>query len=554
MSGAGAERRAAVGAASARSGGAGEEEEEEEEGEPRQQSVRHCLARVEFGIAATPAGDARRPPHGGRTGGGGAAPRQAGGGLRGDRGRRASRSQTWPRGTYEREASRTRTCASAYMCVSTVQARAAGGGAAASRRAGVWGRGRRPPPAWAPSALPPTDCRSWVLDRAGGGAICIEWGEPPRAPSPDPRRGQAGAPRAHQLLPGTGPGLGRSLFHTRTKPPHAPSPMTELGRGSRRPPGRASGPRSRSQPASSRSVPRGWLGCPRGPGPGLACLMAEAAGEATPDSPGAREATAQAARRPLPTPHLAIVLALVKWKAKETRMERQRTRRSGQGRDDASGRGAGHPTPTPQPRSPQPAARPRGRTDTYCICQVFASYPTPAVHRWKTEPPPTQRARGLGRAGGVAGRGAGGTRTLSQGVTSRRGAPAGAGAAGEHREWPAGAAAGAGGWGPLPCDFAVSSVFFFVLFLKKKKFLFSVYGQKYIRSRGRRLSRRRRDQSGHAAPGAQARAPSPRQGTSSGRNPCKSGNREVWGFFFFRFFFFLYLFLFVFVFLFCFVL
>lgn len=62
MSGAGAERRAAVGAASARSGGAGEEEEEEEEGEPRQQSVRHCLARVEFGIAATPAGDARRPP------------------------------------------------------------------------------------------------------------------------------------------------------------------------------------------------------------------------------------------------------------------------------------------------------------------------------------------------------------------------------------------------------------------------------------------------------------------------------------------------------------
>lgn len=332
--------------------GAGEEEEEEE-GEPRQQSVRHCLARVEFGIAATPAGDARRPPHGGRTGGGGAAPRQAGGGLRGDRGRRASRSQTWPRGTYEREASRTRTCASAYMCVSTVQARAAGGGAAASRRAGVWGRGRRPPPAWAPSALPPTDCRSWVLDRAGGGAICIEWGEPPRAPSPDPRRGQAGAPRAHQLLPGTGPGLGRSLFHTRTKPPHAPSPMTELGRGSRRPPGRASGPRSRSQPASSRSVPRGWLGCPRGPGPGLACLMAEAAGEATPDSPGAREATAQAARRPLPTPHLAIVLALVKWKAKETRMERQRTRRSGQGRDDASGRGAGRPPPTPR----SPAAR-----------------------------------------------------------------------------------------------------------------------------------------------------------------------------------------------------
>lgn len=96
------------------------------------------------------------------------------------------------------------------------------------------------------------------------------------------------------------------------------------------------------------------------------------------------------------------------------------------------------------------------------------------------------------------------------------------------------------------------SFFFFVLFLKKKKFLFSVYGQKYIRSRGRRLSRRRRDQSGHAAPGAQARAPSPRQGTSSGRNPCKSGNREVWGFFFFRFFF-LYLFLFVFV-VFCFVL
>lgn len=62
--------------------GAGEEEEEEE-GEPRQQSVRHCLARVEFGIAATPAGDARRPPHGGRTGGGGAAPRQAGGGVAG---------------------------------------------------------------------------------------------------------------------------------------------------------------------------------------------------------------------------------------------------------------------------------------------------------------------------------------------------------------------------------------------------------------------------------------------------------------------------------------
>lgn len=149
-------------------------------------------------------------------------------------------------------------------------------------------------------------------------------------------------------------------------------------------------------------------------------------------------------------------------------MERQRTRRSGQGRDDASGRGAGRPPPA----APQPAARPRGRTDTYCICQVFASYPTPAVHGWKTEPPPTQRARGLGREGGVAGRGAGGTRTLSQGVTSRRGAPAGAGAAGEHREWPAGAAAGAGGWGPLPCDFAVSSVFFFCSFFKKKNSYF----------------------------------------------------------------------------------
>lgn len=145
-----------------------------------------------------------------------------------------------------------------------------------------------------------------------------------------------GAPRAHPLLPGR---FGKIFVSHQNKTSARPLPQTELGRG------RAPRPRSRSPPGS-RSAPRGWLGCARGSGPGRACLTAAAAGEAARYSPGAREAggeaTAQAARRPLPTPHLAIVLALVKWKAKETRMERQGTRRSGQGRDDAQpGRAGG---------------------------------------------------------------------------------------------------------------------------------------------------------------------------------------------------------------------
>lgn len=148
VSGAGAERRAAVGAASAHSCGGGGEEEEEE-GESRQQSVRHCLARVGFGIAATPAGDARRPPHGGWTGGGGAAPDRLGG-------RRASRSQTWPRGTYEREASRTRTCASTYMCVSTVQARPLGRGRRQPPGRGLCGEAAPPPARLGPLGAAPS--------------------------------------------------------------------------------------------------------------------------------------------------------------------------------------------------------------------------------------------------------------------------------------------------------------------------------------------------------------------------------------------------------------
>lgn len=194
---------------------------------------------------------------------------------------------------------------------------------------------------------------------------------------------------------------------------------------------------------------------------------------------------------------------------------------------------------TVRSRSRRRAARPRGRTDTYCICQVFASYRTPAVRGWKTEPPPTQRAQGLGQAGGVAGRGAGRHSTLSQGVTSRRGrlrrgrgrgrqVSTGCGRQVQRRGrgWRAGAAALR-----LRCELS----FFCSFFLKKKSYFLFMDRNTSVRAAG--VSRRRRDQSGHAALRAQARAPSPRQGTSSGRNPCKSGNREDWGFFLVFFFF-----------------
>lgn len=284
------------------------------------------------------------------------------------------------------------------------------------------------------------------MHRVGGASPC---------PFPRPTAGSGGGAASPPASPGGGAWFGKIFVSHKNKTSARPFPHDRAGAGV--PQAAWEGVRAQEQVAArqlSLRPPR-LAGLPTRPRAGACVSDGGGGGRGRPGLP-----RAQAAWRPLPTPHLAIVLALVKWKAKETRMERQRTRRSGQGRDDASGRGAGRPPPA----APQPAARPRGRTDTYCICQVFASYPTPAVHRWKTEPPPTQRARGLGREGGVAGRGAGGTRTLSQGVTSRRGAPAGAGAAGEHREWPAGAAAGAGGWGPLPCDFAVSSVFFFLFF------------------------------------------------------------------------------------------
>lgn len=320
------------------------------------------------------------PPHGGRTGGGGAAPDRLGG-------RRASRSQTWPRGTYEREASRTRTCASTYMCVSTVQARPLGEGPSSAARPGsVGGGGAAPRPPG-----PPRRCPQLIVGpgfwtgRVGG--ICIEWGEPPHAPSPDPRRGQAGGAASPPASPGGG--LGRSLFHPRTKPPHAPSPKTELGRGA------WEGVRAQEQVATWLSLQP--LGCPQGSGPGHACLMAAAAAEAAPDSPGAREAEGggdgPGCSETPAHPSSGYCLSFGQLESRGN--QNGKTEHEGQVKvetrrcERARGR-----APLPQRRS--------GRTDTYCICQVFASYPTLAVHGWKTELPPTQRARGLGQAGGVA--------------------------------------------------------------------------------------------------------------------------------------------------------
>lgn len=223
------------------------------------------------------------------------------------------------------------------------------------------------------------------------GGICIEWGEPPRARSPDPRRGQAGGAASPPASPGGG--LGRSLFHPRTKPPHAPSPKTELGRGARQ--AAWEGVRAQEQVATWLSLQP--LGCPQGSGPGHACLMAAAAAEAAPDSPGAREAEGggdgPGCSETPAHPSSGYCLSFGQLESRGN--QNGKTEHEGQVKvetrrcERARGR-----APLPQRRS--------GRTDTYCICQVFASYPTPAVHGWKTEPPPTQRARGLGQAGGVA--------------------------------------------------------------------------------------------------------------------------------------------------------
>lgn len=271
-------------------------------------------------------------------------------------------------------------------------------------RPGRWGRGRRQPPGrglWGEAAPPPrlpgpprrrpqliVGPGFWT-GRVGG--ICIEWGEPPRAPSPDPRRGQAGGAASPPASPGGG--LGRSLFHPRTKPPHAPSPKTELGRGARQ--AAWEGVRAQEQVATWLSLQP--LGCPQGSGPGHACLMAAAAAEAAPDSPGAREAEGggdgPGCSETPAHPSSGYCLSFGQLESRGN--QNGKTEHEGQVKvetrrcERARGR-----APLPQRRS--------GRTDTYCICQVFASYPTPAVHGWKTEPPPTQRARGLGQAGGVA--------------------------------------------------------------------------------------------------------------------------------------------------------
>lgn len=160
-------------------------------------------------------------------------------------------------------------------------------------------------------------------------------GEPPRAPSPDPRWGQAGGAASPPASPGA---VWEDLCFTPEQNLRTPPPPDRAGAGegaqaqeqvtarfSLRAP-RLAGLPTRLRARACVSDGGGWRGrpvLPRGP-----------------RSWG--EATAQAAQRPLPTPHLAIVLALVKWKAKETRMERQGTRRSGQGRDDAQpGRAGG---------------------------------------------------------------------------------------------------------------------------------------------------------------------------------------------------------------------
>lgn len=114
-------------------------EEEEEEGESSQQSVRHCLARVGFGIAATPAGDARRPPpRGDGRVGEGLPPTGWGGDVQAGvkRGRVGPMREKLP----ERVRALLRTCA----CLQS--------------RPGRWGRGRRQPPGrglWGEAAPPP---------------------------------------------------------------------------------------------------------------------------------------------------------------------------------------------------------------------------------------------------------------------------------------------------------------------------------------------------------------------------------------------------------------
>lgn len=205
-----------------------------------------------------------------------------------------------------------------------------------------------------------------------------------------------GAPRAHPLLPGR---FGKIFVSHQNKTSARPLPQDRAGAGegaqaqeqvtarlSLRAP-RLAGLRTRLRARACVSDGGGgWRGrpvLPRGPrswGGG--------------DSPGCSETPAH------PPSGYCLSFGQVESKGNQNGKTRNTTVRS---------------------RSRRRAARPRGRTDTYCICQVFASYRTPAVHCWKTEPPPTQRAQGLGQAGGVAGRGAGRHSTLSQGVTSRRG-------------------------------------------------------------------------------------------------------------------------------------
>lgn len=145
-----------------------------------------------------------------------------------------------------------------------------------------------------------------------------------------------GAPRAHPLLPGR---FGKIFVSHQNKTSARPLPQDRAGAGE--------GAQAQEQVTARLSLRAPRLAGLRTRLRARACVSDGGGGwRGRPVLPrGPRswgEATAQAAQRPLPTPHLAIVLALVKWKAKETRMERQGTRRSGQGRDDAQpGRAGG---------------------------------------------------------------------------------------------------------------------------------------------------------------------------------------------------------------------